>query len=179
MKHCKFCLFHCSGQLSECQERTYLVSYWPENGNYIKEIASIVTWFRGHAGYNVIMDKMATMAICSKGHVRWAETEIHKADKVLVFLSPGYIAAYIKDECDPQTTTDEQKRVWYEMQILKGIYSRTQSAKKIVCVLMDNLPDTSILPPWAVVIYRWPADKDKILLRLNERPEMCEIDLFL
>ena len=153
-----------------------MVSYWPENQDYTKKVASIVNWFRLNAGYNVIMDKMSTKDISSKGHVRWAEAEIHKADKVLVFLSPGYIDTYSNDEPRPDTTED-QMRVWYEMQILKNLFAKTRSASKMVSILLDDSISTQNVPPWAVTTYRWPEDQEKILMRLSDVPEMMAVEI--
>ena len=123
------------------------------------------------------MDKMSTRDISSKGHVGWAEAEIHKADKVLVFLSPGYVDTYSNDEPRPDTTED-QLRVWYEMQILKNIFAKTRSASKMVSILLDDSISTQNLPPWAVTTYRWPKDQEKILMRLSDVPEMLPAEIF-
>ena len=150
----------------------FMVSYYPEDETYVNTIASIVNWFRQNAGYHMIMDKMATTEITAKGPVKWAESQIQKADKVLVFLSPGYNAMYAHDEEMSQNSSDDEKRVWYEMHLLKSMFCSTRSASKIVCVLMDDNMNTRDLPPWAEVTYRWPEDKDKIIMRLNDT---CEI----
>ena len=154
----------------------YVVSYWPENQDYTEKVASIVNWFRSKKGYNMIMDKMSTRDISSKGPLGWAETEIDKADKVLVFLSPGYIDTYSNDEPRPDTTQD-QMRVWYEMQILKSTFAKTRSASKMVSILLDETISTQNLPPWAVTTYRWPKDQDKILMRLSDVPEMMAMEI--
>ena len=152
-----------------------MVSYYPENQTYVTKIASIVNWFRQTAGYHMIMDKMATTEISSKGPMRWAESQIQKADKVLVFLSPGYNAMYAHDEKMSQNSSDDEKRVWYEVQILKNMFCCTRSAAKIVCVLTDDNMNTRDLPPWAEVTYRWPKDKDKIIMRLNDTTEIAPV----
>ena len=156
---------------------SYMVSYYPENETYVDKIASIVNWFRQNAGYNMIMDKMATKEITSKGPTKWAESQIQNADKVLVFLSPGYNAMYAHDEKMSQNSSDDEKRVWYEVQILKNMFCSTRSAAKIVCVLMDDNMNTRDLPPWAEVTYRWPEDKNKIIMRLNDTSEIAPAEV--
>ena len=42
-------------------------------------------------GYDVIMDAMVSHEISSLGPTKWAEVQIRKAKKVLVFLSPGLL----------------------------------------------------------------------------------------
>ena len=51
---------------------------------------SIVNYFR-HNGYNVKMDVMDSGDISSQGPSRWAESQIRKAKKVLVFLTPALV----------------------------------------------------------------------------------------
>ena len=156
---------------------SYMVSYYPENETYVNNIASIVNWFRENAGYHMIMDKMATTEITSKGPTKWAESQIQKADKVLVFLSPGYNAMYAHDEEMSQNSSDDEKRVWYEMHLLKNMFCSTRSAAKIVCVVMDNEMDNRDLPPWAEVTYCWPKDKEKIIMRLNDISEIAPVEV--
>ena len=154
-----------------------MVSYYPENETYVTKIASIVNWFRENGGYHMIMDKMATTEITSKGPAKWSESQIQKADKVLVFLSPGYNAMYAQDEKMPQNFSDDEKRVWYEMHLVKNMFCSTQSAAKIVCVLMDDKMNTWDLPPWAEVTYHWPKDKEKIIMRLNDTAEIAPVEV--
>ena len=120
----------------------------------------------------MIMDKMDSNEISSKGPATWAEFHIEKAKKVLVFLSQGYLRLYAGDEEDAQGSSDDIKRVWYEMQMIKSMFCHTHSAAKIVCVLMDKKVTTQKLPAWAEVTYCWPEDKDKILRRLNDTTEI-------
>ena len=49
-----------------------------------------MNYFRQN-GYNVIMDVMVSAEITSQGPTRWAEGQIRRAKKVLVFLSPGLV----------------------------------------------------------------------------------------
>ena len=116
----------------------------------------------------MIMDKMASNDICSNGPMRWAERQIKKARKVVVFMSPGYARLCDDDEELAQQATDDVKRVWYEMCLLRNIYCNTHSAAKIVCVLLDKTLDSLQMPPWAAVTYRWPDDQDHIMKRLND-----------
>lgn len=68
----------------------YYACYYPEGEDFRKQVASIVNYFRQN-GYNVIMDVMVSGEITSQGPTRWAEGQIRRAKKVLVFLSPGLV----------------------------------------------------------------------------------------
>lgn len=68
----------------------YHCCYYPESEAFRSNIASIVNRFRSD-GFNVIMDSMVSSQISSEGPMRWAETQIRTAKKVLVFLSPGLL----------------------------------------------------------------------------------------
>ena len=68
----------------------YYTCYYPEGEEFRERVASIVNYFRQN-GYNVIMDVMVSGEITSQGPTRWAETQMRKARKVLVFLSPGLV----------------------------------------------------------------------------------------
>ena len=68
----------------------YYACYYPEGDDFRKQVASIVNYFRQN-GYNVIMDVMVSAEITSQGPTRWAEGQIRRAKKVLVFLSPGLV----------------------------------------------------------------------------------------
>ena len=115
---------------------------------------------------------MDSIELSSKGPATWAEFHIEKAKKVLVVLSPGYLRLYAGNEEDAQGWSDDIKRVWYEMKMIKSTFFHTLSAAKIVCVLMDKKMTTQKLPAWAEVTYCWPEDKDKILRRLNDTREI-------
>ena len=66
----------------------------------------------------------------------------------------------------------ENERVWYELSLLRTIYSQTHSAARMVCIVLPQKVaiDPHDLPLWAELKYRWPEDKRKILNRLNDRP---------
>lgn len=66
----------------------YYSCYYPENDAFRNKVASIVNLFR-KKGYDVIMDAMVACEISAQGPTRWAETQIRRAQKVLVFLSDG------------------------------------------------------------------------------------------
>lgn len=68
----------------------YYVCYYPESDEFRQQVASIVNYLR-QSGYNVVMDVMVSEEISSQGPTRWAERQIRKARKVLVFLSPGLV----------------------------------------------------------------------------------------
>ena len=106
------------------------------------------------------------------GHARWVEFQIQKAKKVLVFLSPGYLRLCMDDEKVARCSSDDIKRVWYEMRLIKNTFCHTHSAAKIVCVLMDQKITIQKLPVWAEVTYCWPEDKVKIAMRLNDTTEI-------
>ena len=148
-----------------------MVSYYPEDQSHILLVASIVNWFRDN-GYDMIMDKMDSLEMSSRGPATWAEFHIEKAKKVLVFLSQSYLRLYAGDEGDAQGSSDDIKRVWYEMQMIKNTFCYTHSAAKIVCVLMDKKMTTQKLPAWAEVTYCWPEDKEKIAMRLRDTREI-------
>ena len=118
------------------------------------------------------MDKMDSNKISSMGHARWVEFQIQKANKILVFLSPGYLSLCVDDEKVAQGSWDDIKRVWYEMRLIKNTFCHTHSAAKIVCVLMDKKMTIQKLPAWAEVTYWLPEDEDKILRRLNDTTEI-------
>lgn len=151
-----------------------MASYYPETSKYTEGIATIVNWFREKAGYDVIMDKMASDEMSSLGPMEWAESQIKKASKVLVFLSPGYVRLCANcGELAQARTPDEIKRVWYEIRLLKTVFCNTHSSAKMVCILMDEIINVQDLPPWAEVRYRWPKDRDEILKRLNNKTEIA------
>ena len=68
----------------------YYCCYYPESDAFRDRVASIANLFR-EKGYDVIMDAMVSSEISSQGPTRWAETQIRRASKVLVFLSPGLL----------------------------------------------------------------------------------------
>ena len=68
----------------------YYACYYPEGEEFRERIASIVNYFRQN-GYNVTMDVMVSGEITSQGPTRWAESQMRKARKVMVFLSPGLL----------------------------------------------------------------------------------------
>ena len=70
---------------------TYYSCYYPENEAYREKVAAIVNYFR-QSGYEVVMDVMVSREISSQGPTRWAECQIRKAKKVLIFLSPGLVS---------------------------------------------------------------------------------------
>ena len=86
----------------------YYTCYYPESDAFRNEVASIVNYFRQN-GYNVIMDVMVSTEITSQGPTRWGESQIRKANKVLVFLSPGLINLAL-DGCDG---FQSQVNTWY------------------------------------------------------------------
>lgn len=86
----------------------YYTCYYPESDAFRDEVASIVNYFRQN-GYNVIMDVMVSTEITSQGPTRWGESQIRKAKKVLVFLSPGLINLAL-DGCDG---FQSQVNTWY------------------------------------------------------------------
>ena len=75
-----------------------------------------MNYFRQN-GYNVIMDVMVSTEITSQGPTRWGESQIRKAKKVLVFLSPGLINLAL-DGCDG-----------FQSQVIRG----TSSFGMLVC----------------------------------------------
>ncbi|XP_073245395.1 uncharacterized protein [Porites lutea] len=149
-------------------KEVYYACYYPEGEDFRKQVASIVNYFRQN-GYNVIMDVMVSAEITSQGPTRWAEGQIRRAKKVLVFLSPGLVNLALDGR--DNTQCQEINRVWFELEVLRDMYTRNRSASKMVCLL---LPDTSVstseLPLWARVSYKWPHDVQEILKRLNDRP---------
>ena len=149
----------------------FMASYYPESMKHTNDVASIVNWFR-EKGYDMIMDKMASNEISSKGPMRWAECQIKRANKVIIFMSPGYVRLCEDDEEVAQGSSDDVKRVWYEMRLLKNMYCNTHSSAKMVCVLIDEKIATQDLPPWAQVRYRWPKDREEIIKRLNDNVEI-------
>ena len=86
----------------------YYACYYPESDAFRDEVASIVNYFRQN-GYNVIMDVMVSTEITSQGPTRWGESQIRKAKKVLVFLSPGLINLAL-DGCEG---FQSQVNTWY------------------------------------------------------------------
>ena len=75
----------------------YYACYYPEGEEFRKDVASIVNYFRNN-GYNVKMDVMDSGDISSQGPSRWAESQIRKAKKVLVFLTPALVNLSRVDE---------------------------------------------------------------------------------
>lgn len=76
----------------------YYSCYYPENDAFRDDVASIVNKFREN-GYDVIMDAMVSSEINSQGPTRWAENQIRRAKKVLVFLSPSLLKLACVDGC--------------------------------------------------------------------------------
>lgn len=146
----------------------YYSCYFPENEAFREKVASIVNLFR-KKGYNVIMDAMASSEISSQGPTRWAERQIRRANKVLIFLSPGLLKLAV-DGCEGMQSQDVN-RVWIELEVLRDIYTRNHSAAKMVCIALPDTPVSSLEHPlWAKVSYNWPNDFEKLLRRLNDRP---------
>lgn len=153
--------------------------YYPESEAFRCHVASIVNRFRSD-GFNVIMDSMVSYQISSQGPMRWAETQIRMAKKVLVFLSPGLLRIASGNISDVQSQdVQEMRRVWLELDLLRDHYAKTRSASKMVCVAISEVPVNSLNTPllWAKVIYKFPEDYDKILQRLNERPSILPFSL--
>lgn len=146
----------------------YYTCYYPEGEKFRERVASIVNYFRQN-GYNVIMDVMVSGEITSQGPTRWAESQMRKARKVLVFLSPGLVNLALDGRDNSQS--QDINRVWIELEVLRDIYTRNRSASKMVCLALPDTPvSSSELPLWAKVSYKWPADAQEILKRLNDRP---------
>jgi len=153
--------------------------YYPESEAFRCHVASIANRFRSD-GFNVIMDSMVSYQISSQGPMRWAETQIRMAKKVLVFLSPGLLRIASGNISDVQSQdVQEMRRVWLELDLLRDHYAKTRSASKMVCVAISEVPVNSLNTPllWAKVIYKFPEDYDKILQRLNERPSILPFSL--
>ena len=122
----------------------------------------------------MIMDKMASTEMSSVGPMEWAEREIRRASKVLVFLSPSYLKLCTAGaQASKGNTCDQIRRIWYEIRLLKTVFCNTLSAAKMVCILMDERIEINDLPPWAEVRYRWPIDREEILKRLNDKTEIA------
>jgi len=149
----------------------YYSCYYPENEAFRGKVASIVNFFRKN-GYDVNMDAMMSSELSSQGPTRWAENQIRKAKKVLVFLSPGLLSLASADGCEGIHSQDIN-RVWIELEVLRDLYTRNRSAAKMVCIALPELPVTSQdLPVWLKVSYKWPEDVREILKRLNDRPSI-------
>ncbi|KAL9955671.1 hypothetical protein ACROYT_G037024 [Oculina patagonica] len=150
----------------------YYSCYFPENEAFRGKVASIVNFFRKN-GYDVIMDAMVSSELSSQGPTRWAENQIRKAKKVLVFLSPGLLKlASSADGCEG-TQSQDINRVWMELEVLRDLYTQNRSAAKMVCITFPDLPVTSQdVPVWLKVSYKWPGDVREILKRLNDRPSI-------
>ncbi|XP_074638612.1 uncharacterized protein LOC141897069 isoform X1 [Acropora palmata] len=156
---------------SEAGPEFFYACYFPENEKFTRAVAGIVNYFRQN-GYPVVMDVMSSNEMVDLGPTRWAEQQIKKAHKILVFLSPGILRLCGAADEDKQSLHQENERVWYEMSLLRTIYSQTHSAAKMVCITLPQgmVIDTRDIPLWAEMRYRWPKDKRKILNRLNDRP---------
>jgi len=151
----------------------YYSCYYPENDSFRDKVASIVNFFR-MKGYDVIMDAMVSSEISSQGPTLWAETQIRRATKVLVFLSPSLVKLAF-NRCE-ELESQDLERVWIELEVLRNIFSRNHSAAKMVCIELPDAPVRSLeLPVWVKVIYRWPGDFEKILRRLNDRPSILPL----
>ena len=68
----------------------FYACYFPENEKFTRAVAGIVNYFRQN-GYPVVMDVMSSNEMVDLGPTRWAEQQIKKAHKILVFLSPGIL----------------------------------------------------------------------------------------
>ncbi|XP_068672282.1 uncharacterized protein [Montipora foliosa] len=149
----------------------FYACYYPENEDFTRAVASIVNYFRQN-GYPVEMDVMSSNEMVNLGPTRWAELKIKKASKILVFLSPGILRMCGVADEESQSSHQEHERIWYEMCLLRTIYSQTHSAAKMVCITQPRRMtiDPRDVPLWAEMRYRWPEDKRKILNRLNDRP---------
>jgi len=156
---------------ADISSEVYYSCYYPENEAFRGKVAAIVNFFRKN-GYDVIMDAMMSGELSSQGPTRWAENQIRKAKKVLVFLSPGLLSLASADGCEGIHTQDIN-RVWIELEVLRDLYTRNRSAAKMVCIALPDLPVTSQdLPVWLKVSYKWPEDVREILKRLNDRPSI-------
>lgn len=152
------------------EKEQYYTCYYPESDAFRDRVASIVNYFRQN-GYNVIMDVMVSEEITSQGPTRWGESQIRKANKVLIFLSPGLIKLALDGmEC---LQSQDTNRVWIELEVLRDLYTCNRSASKMVCLTLPDMPLTSEpLPLWAKVSYKWPDDAMEIFKRLNDRPKI-------
>lgn len=152
----------------------YYACYYPEGEEFREHVASIVNYFRQN-GYNVIMDVMASGEITAQGPTRWAENQIRRAKKVLVFLTPGLVNLS-QDGRSDNSQSQDINRVWIELEVLRDIYTRNRSASKMVCITLPDAPIKSMaLPLWAKISYKWPADAQEILKRLNNRPKILPV----
>lgn len=86
-------------------ELRYYTCYYPESDAFRERVASIVNYFREN-GYNVIMDVMVSEEITSQGPTRWGESQIRKANKVLIFLSPGLVNLALDGGAESQSQVD-------------------------------------------------------------------------
>ena len=104
----------------------YYSCYFPENEAFREKVASIVNLFR-KKGYNVIMDAMASSEISSQGPTRWAERQIRRANKVLIFLSPGLLKLAV-DGCEGM-----------QSQVACILYIRTFGSAIFCCAYLGDL----------------------------------------
>lgn len=158
---------------ADISSEVYYSCYYPENEAFRGEVASIVNFFREN-GYEVIMDAMMSSELNSQGPTRWAENQIRKAKKVLVFLSPSLLSLASADgregNCNP---SQDINRVWMELEVLRDLYTRNRSAAKMVGIELPGLPvKPQDLPVWLKNSYKWPKDVQEILKRLNDRPSI-------
>lgn len=150
---------------------SYVVSYYPENPEYVERVVALVTWFRD-MGYDMVMDRMATNEMCARGPQWWTSKQISRSRKVLVLCSRTYARLCIhRDEAVGPFPTEDVTRVLYEVGLLADIYYQTASASKMVCILMDKHLPVGDLPLWMRVTYKWPEDRDNILRRLIDKNE--------
>ncbi|EDO30691.1 predicted protein [Nematostella vectensis] len=149
------------------EENTYYISYYPESDEYVKLVVKFVSFLR-ELDYDVIMDKMSAK-VPQEGPIRWAQQQISTSSKIIVLCSPKYLKmCQMRPKEDPKAfLTEEESRVWYEIEMLGSIYMQRRNANKMVCIWMNKgVPEG--LPPWMHVRYTWPADYENIFMRLED-----------
>lgn len=148
----------------------FLISYFPESEAMVANVESVCAWLRNQ-GYDAIMDHMASVEIAALGRDRWIHQQIRKAKKIIIVKSTSYLKLCAEDLEGTEGPVSKQR---VEVRFVSAEYYRTLSGSKFICIELEgctckNKAQESDCPPWMEHSYKWPRDRDKILLRMNDR----------
>lgn len=148
----------------------FLISYFPECETMVSSVERLCAWLRSQ-GYDAVMDNMASVEIAELGRDRWITQQIRKAKKIIIVKSTSYLKLCAEDLEGTAGPVSKQR---VDVRFVSAEYYRTLSGSKFICIELEgftckNKAQEADCPPWMEHSYKWPRDRDKIVLRMNDQ----------
>ena len=145
----------------------FLISYFPESDEMVSKVEEMCAWLRSK-GYDVLMDKMASVEIASLGRDRWIQQQITRAKKILIVKSAGYLKLYVQDL---EGVGGPVSRHRVEVRCVSDEYYKTLNRSKFIWIETEGCKKVQELdgPPWMEDVFLWPSDHEKLLLRMSDK----------